>query len=309
MIHPHSNDVFDSSSDRYDVLCQLSLMCQQENRWYKKLNYIRRAQQHQDNLTGTSHHKVLDIDEYSRTQMMTWCYEVADFCHLNHTTVEMAINYMDRFMMTSQGHDALYDRNLYQLVCMTSFYTIAKVHESTCMGPELLRALSHNLYTEDQFISMESVMLNAVKWNVNSPSTTMYIDLLLKLTPTSVIPIEHRELIHKHATNQAECLLRDATLLSTKSSEIAYCSLMIFLQGLYKVNNRISTELALAVGIHSVTDEIRLIHKHWNGRADALLPLQRQQQFNPQESSPSLSATKTKSCYCLSPNNVLVSLA
>lgn len=307
MIPLDLKDLSDMSPDTDDVLCQLSLMCQQEDRWYTKHDYILEAQKYQQNRNDsqTFHQMELDIDEKARIQMMMWCYQVTDFCGFNHNTVEVAMNYTDRFMMTPQGKNALYDRNLYQLICMTALYTISKVHESKCMSPQILCALSRGLYTEEQFVSMESVMIQAVRWKLNSPTTSTFIDLLLKLIPTSLMPIGHRELIHSHATKLAESLLCNETLLSTKSSVIAYCALMRVLDELSITNGIMAIQLALSVGISSLTEEIMVIQKNLYGYSDRMSPeSQKERSFSPGRSFPTLLETESMSLCCLSPTQV-----
>jgi Cyclin, N-terminal domain len=241
-IDDDNNNNNNNNNNDDDVLRQFSLMCQQEERYYHKVNYfqmdsLKKKLHHDTNdnnaLGSVSHHthhpnskqQLFDIDEYSRQQMMTWCYDVAHYCHFQNTTVEMAMNLMDRFMMTNQGHDALYDRTRYQLVCMTAFYTIAKIHEHKCIDLTLLSSLSQNMYTEQQFVSMESVILHSVHWYVNAPSTTTYIDLMLQLIPTTMLHQCHHEMIYQAATEYAKHLLYEPNLLSIKSSVIAYYSL------------------------------------------------------------------------------------
>lgn len=301
-----------------DALRQLSLMCKQEELWYSKVDYTRSEK-------SSSQNKELDIDEYSRCQMMTWCFDVANFCNLNHNTVEMAMNYIDRFMMTSAGHDVLFDRSLYQLVCMTALYTITKVQELRCIDLPLLQSLSRNLYTEKQFATMESVMLNAVHWHINAPTTAMYIDLILKLIPTSVIPICHHEHIRKHAQEQAEYLLLEKRMISTKSSVIAYCSIMSVIDELNCMNDILSTQLPLALNIDSTTAEIKWICRHlystMNTFSSSLSSIQisiEQQKEEAYECYPihekinmtSLlsSTTKNMTSSCISPQNVSVTL-
>lgn len=333
MIPIHHND--DSSSDDIDdVICQLSLMFQQEERWYSKVDYIHRAQQeHQQQQvesksssppspTSSRHHnKEFDIDEHSRFQMMTWCYDVANFCNLDHNTVEMTMNYIDRFMMTSSAYDALYNRSIYQLVCMTSLYTIAKVHELTCIDLELLCSLSQNLYTDEDFVSMESVMLNAIQWHINSPTTSMYINLLLKLIPTSIIPISHHTRIYKRANEQAEYLLRESKMISTKSSVIAYCSLISVLEEMNSSSTNhsilLTTQIALAVHIDSITDEMIWIYQHLYGSIKTFYSSSSKEQpqkhhegeFYPENETTSLSVTTKGLCIsCLSPQHVSITV-
>lgn len=240
-----------SNDEIEEALNKLSLMCQQEERSYKKIDYFCLEQPSRQ----------FDVDHISRHQMMAWCDQVIDFCQLNHESVELAMNYLDRYVMTEQGREALRDRSLYQLACMTALYTTVKIHEATCMNPEMLCKLSHGLYTEQQFVAMEAKMLQAVQWKVNAPTTKAYIDLLLQLTPTDV-PMEYHDLIRQYASQQAECLLRVSTLIATKASVIAYCSLISVLHSLNFINPTTATLLASSVGIYAATDEIMLIQKH-----------------------------------------------
>jgi Cyclin, N-terminal domain len=228
-----NNNVVESSTEIEDLLHQLSLMCQQEDQFYGKSDYIRTAKQRQQQqqqqqrqhqasslLSQLSHPKVVDVDEIKRSLMVTWCYDVATFSNLNASVVEIAMNIVDRFMATTIGNDVIYDCNVYQLICMTALYTTAKVHETTCIDLKLLQRLSGDLYTDEQFVAIESIMLQALQWRVCPPTTSMYIDLMIQMIPGSILSFEERPRIYKLAIKEAERLMREPSLYTIKSYSI-----------------------------------------------------------------------------------------
>ena len=103
-------------------------------------------------------------DGRCRTKMALWCYQVMDYCNLSRSTVELAMNLLDRFLSTSHAmaYECLEDRSSYQLAAMTSLYTAVKTCEVEVMDPHIIATLSRGMCTEVDVVNMEQAILEAV---------------------------------------------------------------------------------------------------------------------------------------------------
>merc|ERR1712226_396506 len=101
---------------------------------------------------GTSSDTNMDDPDHmdSRKKMVAWCFQVVDFCKFQRETVSIAMNLLDRFMMTSQSQVAKTDVKVYQLAAMTALYTAVKIHEPEVMDPKLISNLSRGVYQPEE---------------------------------------------------------------------------------------------------------------------------------------------------------------
>lgn len=164
----------------------------------------------------------VDIDQDCRNKMVTWSYQVVDFCKFSRESVEIAMNYLDRFIATPAGQSALQDRNVYQLASMTCLYTAVKTHERQAMHPNVVAQLSQNTYTAQQVEAMEAVILGALQWRLNPPTSIAFVrELMMNIH----LPKDTKEVVMELAKLQTELAVNDYKFLTTTKSTIAYCSL------------------------------------------------------------------------------------
>lgn len=122
-------------------------------------------------------------DGRCRTKMALWCYQVMDYCNLSRSTVELAMNLLDRFISTSHAmaYECLEDRSSYQLAAMTSLYTAVKTCEVEVMDPHIIATLSRGMCTEVDVVNMEQAILEAVGWRLCGPTASAAVDHLVQL--------------------------------------------------------------------------------------------------------------------------------
>jgi Cyclin, N-terminal domain len=118
-----------------------------------------------------------------RNLMVSWCYQVVDYCRFRRETVEIAISYLDRFCCTALGESARRDRKIYQLAAMTCLYTACKIHEPEAMDPKLVSNLSRGAYSSKEVEEMESTIVEALQWRLNPPTSLSFVRQLLDLIP------------------------------------------------------------------------------------------------------------------------------
>lgn len=234
----------------------LAAMRHQEDTGYVKADFLRQRQQ-----------QVIDIDEDCRSKMCEWSYQVVKFCKFSRESVEIAMNYLDRFLLTPAGASALADRNIYQLASMTSLYSAIKVHERQAMNPQLVSMLSQGTYTPEQIEEMETTILAALQWRMNPPTILSFVRAYLELIPSDVISEAERKTAFEISVVQAETAVSDYKFIATPSSLIAYCTVVNSLESmgvdlklLKYVEIMVGQAISIDCSMNNVTDVQRYLH-------------------------------------------------
>jgi hypothetical protein len=194
----------------------------------------------------------LDVDRACRSKMCAWSYQVVDFCNFQRETVEMSLNYLDRYLLTSTGARALRNRSIFQLAAMTSLYTAVKIHEPEAMDPKLVSSLSRGTYTPKEVEAMEHEILNAIQWRVNPPTALSFVRQFLNLIPHEAMDEEMRANVYDIARFQTEIAAKEYDFMLIKPSITGYCSFINALDSMdldTKFVQRISALLVQAIGL------------------------------------------------------------
>ena len=177
-----------------DIAAQLSAMQHQESSSSSSsanIDYLQLQDTDTTNGNGNDNDKASSSSSsrhehiLSRSKMCTWSYQLTDMTKLSRLAVIRSMNYLDRFLAThptnSTASNALHDKRLYQLISMTCLYIAIKLYEPLAMDACLLSEISAGCYTTFEIIDMESIILNALSWRLNGPTSQEYIPLLLGL--------------------------------------------------------------------------------------------------------------------------------
>lgn len=212
-----SNPTSDSAND---MISSIEVMRQQEEATYHSVDYLYQQQVEQATVTGPlPTGSPIDVD--CRTKMCEWNYQIVDFCKFSRETASIAMNYLDRYLMTESGRRALMSKKIYQLAAMTCLYTAVKLHEPEAMDPALVANLSRGMYTESQITDMEVVILNALKWRVNPPTMMSFIRHFFSLLPSSMMSPQI-EVALEIARFQSELAVINYDFVSVNASTIAF---------------------------------------------------------------------------------------
>ncbi|GAX27568.1 hypothetical protein FisN_13Hh346 [Fistulifera solaris] len=130
-------------------------------------------------------------DGTCRDKMLTWFFEIVNYFKYNKETVEIALNYLDRYECN--------DRLEYQLTCMTALYTAVKIHERTALHPKLVASLSQGQFTEQDVIQQERKLLHHLQWRLHPPTTLAFVREFL-----SWVPAEQRKMVYELAQVQLQ---------------------------------------------------------------------------------------------------------
>ena len=205
-----------------DAVASIEAMLIQEESGYKTEDYMSQAQPEVRMHRGPQQQSV---DTECRSKMSEWCFQVVDFCKFNRETVAIAMSYLDRFLMTPEGHDALKDRKVFQLAAMTSLYTAIKIHEPEAMEPKVVSSLSRGAYTEDEVTAMEQTILSAIKWRMNPPTAMAFIHHFLCLLPHGAMTEIETAGVIELAKFQTELAVNAYEFVGVNASTIALASL------------------------------------------------------------------------------------
>ena len=207
-----------SSTSDFDTV---RVMCQQELSTYQKYDPLRQRIERIDEN---------DIDEICRDKMCEWSYQIVDFCKFHRESVDVAMNYLDRFLLTKYGHAALHDRNVYQLLAMTCLYSAIKVHERQALSPSVVSQLSRGVYSAQEITETEVAILHALQWQLHPPTALSFVRELISALPVHLIPESTKKSIFDITQKQTELAVSDYRFIEIPMSTIAYCSIMNALQ-------------------------------------------------------------------------------
>jgi hypothetical protein len=172
------------------------------------------------------------VDKDCRSKMCAWFVQVVDFCKFRRETVEVALSYLDRFLLSPQGANARIDRSLYQLASMTALYTAVKIHEAEAMDPNLVSKLSRGAYAPCEIEEMERFLLTGLQWRVNPPTTMSFVRELMNLIPQEAIDLETRNALLDVTKFQIELTLGRGELFQAPASLVASAALQNSLSSL-----------------------------------------------------------------------------
>lgn len=209
-----------------DALASIEAMRMQEENGYRTEDYMMHAEPEIASCNGPQQ----PVDADCRSKMSEWCFQVVDFCKFNRETVAIAMSYLDRFLTTPEGSEALNDRKIFQLAAMTSLYTAIKIHEPEAMEPKIVASLSRGAYTEEEVTDMERTILMAIKWRMNPPTAIAFVHHFMALMPADIITETERVGALELAKFQTELAVNAYEFVGINSSTIAFAALSNALQ-------------------------------------------------------------------------------
>ena len=224
-LHPSPlEDALLPKMDRSEIVDRLAILRIQEETTYRIKDYITDSAPHRRRASKP-------VDSDCRIKMAEWCYQVVDFCKFRRETVSIGMSYLDRYLCSPKGRSALCNRKEYQLAAMTALYIAIKLHEPLEMETSLLADLSRGCYKEMEFVEMEQMMLQAIKWRVNGPTTLAFVAHFLAFLPTAVHR-EAAEAIMDYARFQTELAVAEQALVFVKPSEVALAAVLNAVEGM-----------------------------------------------------------------------------
>jgi len=218
---PHISNAQDT------MMASIEAMRIQEKTGYKTEDYMSQAQPEVRSIRGPQQQPV---DTECRSQMSEWCFRVVDRCDFNRETVAIAMSYLDRFLATPSGSEALQDRKIFQLAAMTCLYTAIKIHESEAVDPQFVASLSRGAYTEDEVTTMELQIIIAIRWRMNPPTAMCFVQHYMRLMPDGAMTETEREVTIEVTKFQTELAVNAYEFVGVNASTVAFAALTNSLQ-------------------------------------------------------------------------------
>lgn len=129
-----------------------------------------------NNLSSNYMSSQVDINQKMREILIDWLIDVHLKFDLMHETLFLMINLIDRFL--SVVYTIM--RKDIQLVGLTAMLVAAKYEEIWAPKVKDLITISNNVYTRGEFLSMEKLMLNKLRFNLAVPTPFVFMKRFLK---------------------------------------------------------------------------------------------------------------------------------
>lgn len=129
-----------------------------------------------NNLSSNYMSSQVDINQKMREILIDWLTDVHLKFDLMHETLFLMINLIDRFLSVVYT----ITRKDIQLVGLTAMLVAAKYEEIWAPKVKDLITISNNVYTRGEFLSMEKLMLNKLRFNLAVPTPFVFMKRFLK---------------------------------------------------------------------------------------------------------------------------------
>lgn len=107
-----------------------------------------------------------------RMILLDWLSEICAEYALHRETLQLAINYVDRFL---QKHPNL-PKHVLQLVGAGSLMVASKVEEYLELTPQCLSMLTDHTYTPEEICQFEALLISTLNWQLLPPSPLAFLN-------------------------------------------------------------------------------------------------------------------------------------
>lgn len=126
-----------------------------------------------------------------REMIVQWCYNVVDHIRADREIVYVAINVLDRFLVSqvlspSPTQAYLTDRKDYEAAVMASLLITLKLQGISTLCIRDMLKMSRNSITSKDIIRAAQAIEQSLKWNKQLPTATTFARALVDFLPSSV---------------------------------------------------------------------------------------------------------------------------
>lgn len=165
-----------------------------------------------------------------REKICEWCYQVVDHCNIDRDVVSIALSYFDRYLSC---HTSIADTDtVFQLVAMTSIYLAVKLHSTRKISISSISSLSKGCFRVDQILKMEICIIKSLRWHLNPPTPSIYLNVVNPLIDASVIDPQASFEIAELSRYLLELSVCDGYFIDMKPSSIAYAAILVAMENL-----------------------------------------------------------------------------
>jgi len=240
-----------------ETLETIAAMCTQEVAGYVKRDWNKLNKRETSSTRSSIRCTAVNTD--CREKIVAWFFAVASHCKFSPETVEITISMLDRFLATPEGESARNDRSTYQLASVAALYTAVKIHEPAAMDPQFVSRLCRGTFSSEEILEAELVILNALRWRVNPPTTSSFVRAFMDLIPSETIDRETRWVVSDLSQYLSGLAMGCYKLMTVPTSIVAYCALTNALESVgleTQVTEYIDYVVTEAIQIDSSSDFI-----------------------------------------------------
>ncbi|XP_053546768.1 G1/S-specific cyclin-D1-like [Bombina bombina] len=165
-----------------------------------------------------------EVHPHMRKMLTNWMLEVCEDQKCGEQVFTLAVNCLDRFLSLTQV-----EKRHLQLLGATCLLLVSKLKETNPITIENLCMYSDYSFTERELRSMELLVLNKLKWDIEAVTPQDFLSHLLELLN---IPVEKMTLIRKHAETFIALCTTDCTFIALPPSLVAAASVSAAVGGL-----------------------------------------------------------------------------
>ncbi|KAM5132599.1 G1/S-specific cyclin-D1-like [Mantella aurantiaca] len=174
-----------------------------------------------------------EIHPYMRKMLSSWMLEVSEDQRCGEEVFPLAVNCLDRFLSL-----VTVEKRRLQLLGATCLLLASKLKESQVITTESLCMYSDYSFTKAELRSMELLVLNKLKWDIEAVTPRDFLPYFL----TSLrLPAEKMQQVRKHSETFIALCTTDCTFIALPPSLVAAASLAAAVTGLRPENLGISS--------------------------------------------------------------------
>ncbi|KAJ1651737.1 G1/S-specific cyclin-E2 [Dispira simplex] len=118
-------------------------------------------------------HRHPELSVHMRPVLVDWILEVGADYHLHRSTVHMAVNFLDRFLSSSED----VTRDILQCLATACLSLAIKLEEYTCPKLRELVDLAQGAFDLQQLKRAEHIVVKAIQWHLTPPTAQHWLPL------------------------------------------------------------------------------------------------------------------------------------
>jgi len=115
-----------------------------------------------------------EINDRLRKIMIDWVIKLHHALQLLPETLYLSVNIMDRYLCIAQ-----FRKDIYQLIAISAVLAASKYEEVHPPQIEDFLTVTRNLFSRNQIIKMEYILLVSLSFNLSSPSSFQFLEYFL----------------------------------------------------------------------------------------------------------------------------------
>ncbi|XP_074658754.1 G1/S-specific cyclin-D2-like [Tubulanus polymorphus] len=166
-----------------------------------------------------------DLKPYMRKMVSTWMLEVCEEQRTEEEVFPLAMNYMDRFLSTTNIH-----KTQLQVLGTTCLFIASKLKDTIPLTAEQLVKYTDNSVSFDELMDWELLVVTKLRWDLSSVTAHDFLDQLLCRLP--IVDNDQLLSIKRHAQTFIALCATDSNFILSPPSMIAGASIAASISGL-----------------------------------------------------------------------------